>query len=514
MSDKRPTNWRPRRQPSDPARLVAFDALMEAEVNGAYLNLALPKEIRAAHLGKRDAAYATNLCYGTSRLSGRYDAIINALAVRRDVEPPVRVLLRMGCHQLLDMETPAHAAIHETVNITRNELGAGSSSFVNAILRKVSNRTLAQWRTEIAREHAGGATSLSFLAQWYSHPAWIVRSLAESLAANGRPAEDLAAVLDANNAIPDVVLVARNITSKQLARDIDAAHFSSLNGRLMPQARIMRHGDPGRLEAVRSFDAGVQDEGSQLIAHLTAMAPIKGRDELWIDMCAGPGGKTATLAAIAANKGAKIFANEVHEHRMQLVVDAVAPWKDIVAVRQGDGRDIGSEEPEHYDRILVDAPCSGLGSLRRRPEARWRKSPDDIPQLVELQGELLESAWKALRPGGLLVYSTCTPHVAETHGVMQTFLDGHDDATVLECARYATSVTRFPLESSTPYLQLWPDQYGTDAMFIALVVKNGGEVAAEPADAASEVPAASEAPAVSEVPATSEAPAAADTPEE
>ena len=475
--DRRPEGWHPGRQEANAARLVAFEVLRAVDEDDAYANLVLPVEIARAGLNKLDAAYATNLCYGTLRMRGRWDAIISRCAKGRriyDIDPPVLDLLRMGCEQLLAMETPPHAAIHETVVIARNFFGQGTGGFVNAVLRRISEKA-GQW-PEIVRSSTASHTE--FLSLWHSHPRWIVEALEESLEASGRSRDDVESVLAAHNAPAKVALVARAISPEALAKRVEAAKMEAFPGYLMPNAVLLGRGDPHRLYPVRDGLAGVQDEGSQLIAAMFASAPIEGKDELWLDMCAGPGGKTATLAAIAQGRGARIHANEPQEHRLDLVAASVEPWEDTVALRLGDGRELGTQEPDAYDRVLVDAPCSGLGALRRRPEARWRKDPKDIPGLAKLQGQLLASAFKALRPGGALVYSTCSPVLAETRDVVRDFLAAHGRAKLLDAGEVANRVAIRDVSARDGMVQLWADADRTDGMFIALITKEAAD--AEP----------------------------------
>ncbi|MBM7825429.1 16S rRNA (cytosine967-C5)-methyltransferase [Arcanobacterium pluranimalium] len=475
MSNSQPKNWRPGRSSSDPAREVVFETLLAVAQDDAYANLELPKAIRRARLNKQDAAYATNLCYGTLRFQGRWDAIIAHGTAGRNLDTldlPVLVLLRMGTHQLLGFETPAHAAIYETVKLARNLLGSGASGFINAVLRRVSERTLAQWQAVLHQDFGGKTSSLGFIATWFSHPEWIVRVIAKSLLANGRTNKDVISVLKADNEPADVSLVAREISIADLTRDIERGHMHCSAGKLVDSAVLLRGGDPHRVFAVQDLKAGVQDEGSQLVARTFARAPIAGKDELWLDMCAGPGGKTATLAAIAAQRGVKVHANEPHEHRLDLVHNAVEPWDDIVALRLGDGRDIGELEPLAYDRVLVDAPCTGIGALRRRPEARWRKAAGDAVDLTHLQLELLESAWKAVRAGGIVAYSTCSPHVAETHDVIEAFLAAHADADLLDAPAIAAAEAKIGNLGQNRQIQLWPDLHFSDAMYMAIIHKS------------------------------------------
>ncbi|MFC5370102.1 RsmB/NOP family class I SAM-dependent RNA methyltransferase [Arcanobacterium bovis] len=475
MSNTQPKNWRPGRSSSDPAREVVFETLLAVAEDDAYANLELPKSIRRARLNKQDAAYATNLCYGTLRFQGRWDAIIAHGTAGRAIDTldlPVLVLLRMGTHQLLEFDTPAHAAIYETVKLARNTLGSGASGFINAVLRRVSERSLAQWQAVLREDFGGKTSSLGFIATWFSHPEWIVRVLAKSLLANGRSKKDIISVLKADNAPADVALVAREISTDELCRDIERGRMQCDQGKLVDSAVLLRGGDPHRVFAVQDLQAGVQDEGSQLVARAFAATPIDGKDELWLDMCAGPGGKTATLAAIAAQRGVKIHANEPHEHRLDLVQSAIEPWDDIVALRLGDGREIGDLEPQCYDRILVDAPCTGIGALRRRPEARWRKAAGDAVDLTHLQSELLESAWKAVRSGGIVAYSTCSPHLAETRDIVKNFLDQHADAELLDGPAIAAREAKLDNLGHEKQIQLWPDLHFSDAMYMAIIRKS------------------------------------------
>jgi 16S rRNA (cytosine967-C5)-methyltransferase len=235
-------------------------------------------------------------------------------------------------------------------------------------------------------------------------------------------------------------------------------------GAFSPYAVYLPGGAPGDLAAVVEGRAHVQDEGSQLVAAALTNAALDGPDARWLDLCAGPGGKTGLLGSIAVERGAEVTAVEVAEHRARLVELATRGLP--VTVLHQDGREELPDAP--YDRVLVDAPCTGLGSLRRRPESRWRRRPSDLPPLTRLQRELLRAAFAAVRPGGLVAYVTCSPHQVETH------------VTVTEGAR--RSGLPVDLVDARPFLpagmpglgagptvQLWPHRHGTDAMFLALL---------------------------------------------
>ena len=234
---------------------------------------------------------------------------------------------------------------------------------------------------------------------------------------------------------------------------------------------------PRPLDLVAAGDGRirVQDEGSQLAAlALTRAQPVRA-GERWLDLCAGPGGKTAVLAAEALASGATLAANELVPARAELVRRAIAGVPLDVPVEVGDGRRIDLERfaaPGGFDRVLLDAPCTGLGALRRRPEARWRKAPSDVAELTALQGELADAAFRALAPGGILAYITSSPHTAETHGTLGRALERWgDEAEQLDTAAVVQGLSRHPLDlaGEPETVQLWPHRHGTDAMFIALV---------------------------------------------
>lgn len=468
-----------RRRAGDPARTAAFDALRAVDGSDAYANLVLPPMLRDRNIRGRDAGFATELAYGALRLRGRYDAVLAQCVGGRtlaEVDPPVLDALRLGAHQLLGMRVPAHAAVSETVGLVRDQVGAGAAQFANAVLRAVSREPLETWLDRIgATADPAGTDEVARLAAVHSHPAWVVRALREALVGNGRPAAELADLLAADNAAPRVSLVARpGLTTRE---DLLApAGDEAAPGRWSPTAvTLAGGGDPAALAAVRSGRAGVQDEGSQLVALALARAPLDGADARWLDLCAGPGGKAALLAALAAERGARLVANEVQPHRARLVQQAVAaaPEGAVEEVRTGDGRTVGDDEPGGYDRVLLDAPCTGLGALRRRPESRWRRTPTDLAALGALQRELLASALRAVRVGGVVGYVTCSPVLAETQLAVVDALRAARktglDAEVVDARAVLHHVAPGLDLPDRADVQLWPHAHGTDAMHLTLL---------------------------------------------
>lgn len=450
----------PRRPPvQDPARRVALDVLRAIRERDAYANLALPEMLRNRRISGRDAALATELTYGAARAVGLLDAVIEACLDRplSKVDPIVLDGLRLGAYQLLRTRIPEHAAVASTVDLVREDAGSHVAGFVNAVLRTVSEKDEAAWLEQLAPDREKDA--IGHLALRTAHPRWIARSFAEALGDKG---PELEAALAADDARPEVHLVARpgEISADELAAITggDVAPYSPYGVRLEAGS-----GDPGDLEPIRERLAAVQDEGSQLCAVAATKAPLTGSDERWLDLCAGPGGKAALLGALAASTGAHVDAVEKAPHRAKLVEKATDGLP--VTVHVADGRE--SELDGGYDRVLVDAPCSGLGSLRRRPEARWRRQPSDVADLTKLQGELVTAAYALTRPGGVLTYVVCSPHLAETEGLIGETARKLG-AEVLDARELFPGV---PQLGDGPYVQLWPHRHGTDAMFCAVLRK-------------------------------------------
>lgn len=386
------------RRKLDPPRQAALDVLRAVSRQDAYANLALPALLRERGITGRDAAFATELTYGTCRARGLLDAVIAAAAGRTidQVDEGLRDPLRLGAYQLLRTRVEPHAALSTTVDAVAVEFDQGRAGFVNAVLRTISRRDEADWVEELAPPESDRIGRLAFAT---AHPRWIAQSFSDAL---GPAGSELAQVLASDDERPLVHLAARpgRIDAEALAEAVGGTV-----GRYSPFAVYLPGGDPGRLEPVRDGLAQVQDEGSQLIARATALAPLQGADEQWLDLCAGPGGKTALLGALAAQRGAHVTAVEVAPHRAELVASATKSLPVTVVTADGRESDLAAAS---FDRVLVDAPCTGLGALRRRPEARWRRQPGDIPALVKLQRELLASAIQLTRPGGVIVYSTCS----------------------------------------------------------------------------------------------------------
>lgn len=442
------------------ARRVAFETLRAVAESDAYANLVLPTAIGRAGLSTADAALATELTYGTLRRQGTYDAVIAVAADRPvdRVDPAVLDALRLGTHQLLSTRVASHAAVNESVELAREAGGRAAAGFANAVLRRISRDTPGEW---MARLEQSARSDDERLGLRFSHPVWVIRAFRRALAAEGRAAE-LDDLLDADNRSPAVTMAA--------LADLASPPDDAVRTEYSPLGFRLAGGSPEPVVAGAGGRIRVQDEGSQLAALALARFAPAAPGERWLDLCAGPGGKTAVLAAEALRGGAALEANEPVPARAALVRDSVKGVPLHVDVSEEDGRTRAAAARPGYDRILVDAPCTGLGALRRRPEARWRKQPADVPDLAALQGELLDSALGALKPGGVVAYVTCSPHLAETSAIVADAARAWGDRIEeLDARTVLQGLARHPLDLPVPAdgtgrAQLWPHRHGTDAM--------------------------------------------------
>ncbi|MFM9918120.1 RsmB/NOP family class I SAM-dependent RNA methyltransferase [Lacisediminihabitans sp. H27-G8] len=470
MSDRRPARGTRTPEPPSrvqPARRIALDVIMAVRETDAYANLLLPVKLERARLNPQDAALATELTYGTLRQQGYYDAVIELAAGRstEEIDSPILDVLRLGTHQLLSMRVAQHAAVDEAVSLAKEVGSRSAAGFVNGVLRTITRSEPSAWHDRVMAKPRNDDERLSLE---HSHPLWIVRAFRQALAAEGRE-DELEDLLIADNFAPRVSLVALpGLATISEIRGTQKAKYS-------PLAAVSDGGDPALWPAVHEGRARVQDEGSQLAALALSRARPVVTGERWLDLCAGPGGKAALLAAEAREGGAILVANEITPARAELVRKALAVFPDPPQVLVQDGTLFGDRMPQQFDRILLDAPCTGLGALRRRPEARWRKQPSDVADLTGLQIGLLESGLAALKPGGILAYVTCSPHLAETKVVVETVLRRSPGVSRIDTVAVLAAVTKRELDlgdsADDGHVQLWPHRHGTDAMFICLLEK-------------------------------------------
>jgi len=421
------------------ARELALDVLTRVETEGAYSNLLLNSALRREPLSPGDAALATELVYGTIQRLNTIDYILSPFLAKssRQPAPWVRNLLRLSVYQLVFLDRiPPHAAVNEAVTIAGHRGHKGIAGLVNAVLRGVARQGMpavpADWPASRA------------IAIRHSHPEWLVsRWIVQFGEAETR------AMCAANNNPPHTSLRVNPLktTPDALIGLLREQGIEAQRSGLSAAGVVVQGG--GNMALTVWYEQGlfsIQDESSMLVAE--AVAPEPGMKVL--DCCAAPGGKTAHLAELMRDRG-KVYAIDIHPHKIKLIEEqARRLGLSCIAAEAGDAAHLTEKfGDERFDRILVDAPCSGFGVIRRKPDLKWRKSEDDIRAVSRLQLEILSEAGKLLKPGGRLVYSTCTVEREENERVIERFLAGHPEYE-LEGAR-----------------RILPHEYGTDGFFIA-----------------------------------------------
>lgn len=437
----------------DATRLLAFDVLTEVNRQQGYSNLLLPQALKASNFDERDRSFVTELVYGTIRMQGKHDWVLSQISDRpwMEVDHEIVDICRLGVHQIHEMRVPDHAAVASTVEVARKRLGESKGSYVNALLRSVTRKSIENWFQPLSEID----DPIERLSIQFSHPEWIVSAYFDLL----KDWVEVEKALSINNqpAIPTLVSWPGFSTQDDLLKIGGEATKYSPYG-------VHWKGNPGTLDLVRQRHAGVQDEGSQLVADVFAQVASGNK---WLDLCAGPGGKAALLSSIARTRGISFTANELSPARAQLVQQVVHGDRVLV----GDGREIKSLG-EKFDAILIDAPCTGLGALRRRPEVRWRRTLQDLRTLTQIQRELVSSALDVLNPGGILGYATCSPHLAETTVQVVDIQKNHSQVKHLNIAPYIPEGLVDACRDGS--ISLWTHKHGMDSMFLAVFQKQHG----------------------------------------
>ena len=446
----------------DPVREAAFRSLRRITEKAGYVNIIVDATLERYRWPDRDRKLYTTLVYGTLRHQGLIDWVLAQRMGRkfpRKIDPPILTVLRMGVYQILFLSrTPKYAAVDESVNLAKKHGHQGSASLVNAVLRATPRDPQAIELPDKAEHPA------LYIATRYSHPLWLVERW--SAAWGVEQTERLCA---ANSGVAPLTVRANTlkVAIGQLEWRLRAERVSVRKNTDVPE-EFEIVGSPRPLRALRSFRDGlfhIQDASSMSACHLLAPNP----GETVIDLCAGPGGKTTHLAQLMQNQG-KIYAVDVQPHRLRLIRES-CKMLGVTMVRcvQGDARRVSERELPEADRVLLDAPCTGTGTLRRRVDLKWRLSSEDFGRLACMQRELIAAAALVLKPGGVLVYSVCSIDRAETDEVVEAaFLHAHnltlDDTSPSWMSRFRTPERTF---------RIMPGDTGMDGFFMARFVKNG-----------------------------------------
>lgn len=450
------------------ARELALETLLKVETSGAYSNLQLNRELQEAQLSRADAGLATEMVYGTIQRQLTLDYWLKQFITKgfNKLEPWVLLLLRLSLFQLLYLDRiPAHAAVNEAVTLAKKRGHAGISGMVNGVLRNAVRRL-----DELKGETFADLALKQRLSLRYSYPEWLV---GRWLKVYGEQATEQ--MLAAGNEPPHSSLRVNRLrmTRDEALRQLQSLAYEAYPSPASEWGIIVERG--GNLAATDGYAQGLwslQDESSMLVAE--AAAPASGARIL--DCCAAPGGKSTHLAELNENKGV-VIANDLHPHKQALISQQAARLGlDSIQAVTGDALQLGERYPaESFDLVLLDAPCSGLGVIRRKPEIKWTKSPEDVAAIAELQMQLLDHACALVRPGGTLLYSTCTIDQSENERQIEAFLKKHSEyaldadwpAPLLERLRGVGAITG----EFTGSLQILPQHFGSDGFYIARLGK-------------------------------------------
>lgn len=436
------------------AREIALRIINEIKNNGAYANIALAKEMPRHNLNDQDRRFVTELVYGTVKAGETLDWILSFYVERslKKIPPVILNVLRMGIYQLRFMDkVPPSAACNQAAELAKTYGHAGTVRFVNGVLRTIARQPERIIYPDQEKEPA------LFLARQYFHPLWLVERWLKRLGF-----EETKNLCFKNNEAPELTVRTNTLklSRAELLQRLSDEGVSAAISEVTPEGIVINaHPSLSTLTTLKEGLFQVQDASSMRVAHWLQPQP----GELVLDVCAAPGGKTTHIAALMENTG-RVVAMDIHEHKLDLIrQNAARLGIENVEVLLQDACDVDRVFPAVADRVLVDAPCSGLGVLRRRADARWRKTPEMIEELPKLQLQILSSASRCLKPGGVLVYSTCTTEEEENQAVVGSFLENNPD--------FAIDAPK----GEEQMLQIWPQRDAADGFFICRMRRKQGE---------------------------------------
>lgn len=444
---------------TDPARDAAVKTVYRVLRGGGYSNIAVKQELDEGSLGRLDKALVTEIVNGTLRNLTRIDWIKSQFVKKNNIDPWTEDILRCGIYQIIFLDrVPDSAVCNESAELARSHGHEGTVKFVNGVLRNVSRNKDKLVYPDRNKEY------IKYLSVFYSHPEWMVRKWVKDY---GRDFTE--ALLQANNEVPPFTIRCNSLKHgrQELMHILAEEGIECSEGRLNPEAISIR--GTSSIEGKDSFRKGyyqVQDESSMLVAHIADPRP----GEAVLDMCSAPGGKTTHMAELMENKG-EIVARDIHSHKLKLVEENCGRLGiSIVRTERYNAMELDESALEHFDRVLLDAPCSGLGVIRRKPDLRWKKEPDNFRELSALQKEMLELASKYVKPGGFLIYSTCTINKTENLMVVRDFLSGNTKFHLVSLEGLIP-YSLMSEQAREGYLELFPNTHGTDGFFIAKLGK-------------------------------------------
>jgi len=446
---------------ADNPRDLAYQIIHRVNFQGAFLNLLIRSSLDESKMPERDRGLVTELCYGVARLRNRLDFAIAHFSSRPldQIDPALLDLLRLGVFQLLETRVSAHAAVNETVNLAQKYTNPGAAKMANAVLRACANSPESiPW--------PGREDMVQYLSVVLSYPEWMAAYLIRNF--GEETAERICAA--GNDRAPLCMRVNTLKGSREEMEEwLSSQRIAFRRSSFVPDGLANIDAPVGKLKRLlRDGLAIFQDESSMLVPYM--LDPRRG--QLIIDACAAPGGKATHLAQLTEDR-ARILAVDLNRQRLKAMGGSIKRLGvKSVKSRQGDSTRLASVAGQQADGILVDAPCSGLGTLRRRPELKWRRVEGDLAELAELQSKLLEGATPVLANGGLLVYSACTISREETVEVVDAFLGRHPEFQAERAAEHCPLGCPADAEVGD-HLQLMTHLHNTDGMFMARLRKSG-----------------------------------------
>jgi 16S rRNA (cytosine967-C5)-methyltransferase len=446
----------------DLPREIALKTIYDINEKGAYSNIALNKQLESNTLRDVDRAFVTDLVYGTIKWRLTIDYIIGNFSSTRlkKISPWILNVLRIGVYQILYMDrVPESAACNESVKLSKKYGHAASSGFVNGVLRSIVRKKDSIPYPDKLKN------PVEYLSVKYSHPDWLVKKWVM-----GFGVEFTEGLLISNNEVPDFTIRVNMLkTSKEeLIANLSENKVQAVAGRAVEEALILKN--PGSFLSLDSYKMGhfqIQDESSMLCAKVLDPKP----GELVIDVCSAPGGKTTHMAQLMNNKG-QIIARDIHEHKINLINEASKRLGvSIIKAEVYDATMVDEGLLEKADRVLVDAPCTGYGIIRKKPDIKWARTMSDIKEITELQLKILNAASKYVKPGGFIVYSTCTIEKEENRDLVERFLANNKDFDFYGFGELLPDVLKE--YSGNGYIELYPNINKIDGFFIAKMRKRG-----------------------------------------
>lgn len=445
----------------DLVRETALKILYEVNKSGAYSNIALSKRLEDNKLSNIDKAFITELVYGTLKWKLSIDYIIerfSSVKIKK-LSPWILNILRLGVYQLIYMsKIPESAACNESVNLARRYGHSASSRYVNAVLRNIA-------RSKDSIEYPDKNKELSaYLSIRYSHPEWMVKNWLNRFGESFT--EEL---LRSNNETPPLTI---RVNTLKTGRE-ELQTLLENEGYVIHPAKYVKNAltidKPSSFTKMEAFAKGlfqVQDESSMMVVQVLDPKP----GELVIDVCSAPGGKATHIAELMQNKG-QVIARDIHEHKIKLIEEAALRLGiDIIKAEVFDAQEQDMELTGKADGVLVDAPCTGLGIVRRKPDIKWTRSLKDSDELVKIQKRILYTSSRYVKPGGVLVYSTCTIEPKENEELVRWFLSENKEFEMEDISNLLPEALRKDT-AKEGYVQLYPNIDGIDGFFISKMRK-------------------------------------------